>query len=164
MIIWHGMGLSNAWKKKRFFFLAANSSMLVITVWFLETPTQLQIINLLLRANRRKGLQFVVKLDFSCITYSVNYLIWIQLNEDAFLGNCKATYYTFLKEDLAIRLMNWGRLMFEDLLGENTLDWLSPIQISYFGKNYFSTDHCHFFGVSWQNRHIKGKKILENPT
>lgn len=34
-------------KNKRFFSLAANYSMLVITVLFLEPPTQLQIINLL---------------------------------------------------------------------------------------------------------------------
>lgn len=42
------MGLGNCLKNnKQFFFSAANYSMLAIIVLFLETPTQLQIINLL---------------------------------------------------------------------------------------------------------------------
>lgn len=43
---YYSLGLGNCLKNnKQFFFRAANYSMLAIMVLFLETPTQLQIIN-----------------------------------------------------------------------------------------------------------------------
>lgn len=65
-------------KNKQFFYLAANCSMLVTTVLFLETPTQLQIINLRSQTTGEQGCSRSSSLVFYA-TNSVNYLLGIQL-------------------------------------------------------------------------------------